>query len=126
MKVALYLRTANNHNGDMIFCQEESLRQWAMEHGQEIVAVYQDTAPGTSLNRPGLQSLIRELNSGAFDAVLVRNFDRLVRGLDCTLQLADTFQSAGVKIISSTEPEDALAPTIQFVNAIKSHCHTPC
>lgn len=125
MKVALYLRTADAHNSNMIFYQEESLRRWAVEHGQEIVAVYQDTAPGTSLNRPGLQSLIRELNSGAFDAVLVKKFDRLVRGLDCTLHLTDAFQGAGVKIISTMETEDALAPTIQFANAIKSYCYTP-
>lgn len=126
MKVALYVRTANDDNKDVLLCQEDALRRWAEEHGHEVIATYQDLSPGTSLNRPGLQALIRELASELFEAVLVMNFDRIIRGLDCVPQLADAFQSAGVKVISPAEPEDALTPAIQLLSIVKELYYAQC
>lgn len=126
MKVVLYVRSANDDNSSVLLCQEEYLRRWAEEHGHEIVAAYQDLAPGTSLDRPGLQALIHEMTSRPFEAVLVKDFDRLIRGLDCVPQLADAFQSAGVKVISPAEPEDALASAMRLLNMMNALCYTQC
>ena len=37
MRVALYIRIANDNTGDAISYQEQELRRWSNEHGHEVV-----------------------------------------------------------------------------------------
>ena len=46
MRVALYIRIANDNTGDAISYQEQELRRWSNEHGHEVVEVFKDNAPG--------------------------------------------------------------------------------
>ena len=46
MKVALYIRIANDDAGNAISYQEQELRRWSNEHGHEVVDVFKDNAPG--------------------------------------------------------------------------------
>lgn len=53
MKVAIYLRVANEDQAALTL-QESCMKLWAAQQGHEIVDVFRDMMPGTSLERPGL------------------------------------------------------------------------
>lgn len=106
MKVALYLRVANDDQNEALSTQEFYLRDWANKEGYDVTSVFCDVTHGTSLDRPGLQALLSELDSKQFDAVLVKGAEQLSRNLKLVPQLADTFQYAGVRAISPMEPND--------------------
>ena len=118
MKVAIYARVANEDQTEL-YHQENSLRLWAAEQGYEVMGMFHDMAPGTSLDRPGLQALICGLDAGCFEGVVVHGFDRLVRGTDLIPPLAEKFQSLRVKLVSPHEPGDMFATSEMVLNALK-------
>lgn len=109
MKVALYVRIANADNGDAISMQVQELSRWSNEHGHEIVGVFKDNAPGVLTACFELQMLLAQLDTGAFDGVVVRGLDRLSRSYSDLPCLANKFQKAGVKIIVPYDTDDALS-----------------
>ncbi|OUO38209.1 recombinase family protein [Flavonifractor sp. An306] len=120
MKAALYLRVANDDQNEAISAQELYLRDWANKQGYEVTSAFHDMAPGTSLERPGLQTLLSALDSKQFDAVLVKGADRLLRNLQLVPKLADTFQRAGVRVISPSEPDDVFGTAQQVLTALNA------
>lgn len=109
MKVALYVRIANADNGDAISMQVQELSRWSNEHGHEIVGIFKDNAPGVLTACFELQMLLAQLDTGAFDGVVVRGLDRLSRSYYDLPCLANKFQKAGVKIIVPHDTDDALS-----------------
>ena len=111
MKVALYLRvaSADQNDNNVLLWQETRLREWAREQEHEVVAVYQDMAPGNTLDRPGLQALLSEINQNRFEAVAVHGFSRLVRETALALSLSEALENSGVKVFSSGEFGDFLS-----------------
>lgn len=111
MKVALYLRvaSADQNDNNVLLWQETRLREWAREQEHEVVAVFQDMAPGNTLDRPGLQALLSEINQNRFEAVAVHGFSRLVRETALALSLSETLENSGVKVFSSGESGDVLS-----------------
>jgi site-specific DNA recombinase len=60
--------------------QEQNARAFADSHGMEVVGVYVDNVSGQASNRLVQRSrLMADAANGAFDAVIVRNADRLSR-----------------------------------------------
>ena len=103
MRVALYIRIANDNTGDAISYQEQELRRWSNEHG--------------------LQRLLAQLDAHTFDGVVVRGLNRLARSYYDFPQLADKFQKAGVKIIVPYDTDDAFAECetgFHILNALKA------
>lgn len=119
MKAALYLRVAGDDGGEALRWQEANLREWAQAQGHEVVAVYQDTAPGTSLDRPGLQSLLGEMDKNRFEAVAVHGFSRLVREPALVPPLAKTFRRSGIKLLSPNEPSNVFSGYAMALDALK-------
>ena len=123
MKVALYIRIANDDAGNAISYQEQELRRWSNEHGHEVVDVFKDNAPGVLAECFELQRLLAKLSARTFDGVVVRRLDRLSRNYYDFPQLADKFQKAGVKIIVPDDTDDAFAECemgFHILNALKS------
>ena len=123
MKVALYIRIANDDAGNAISYQEQELRRWSNEHGHEVVDVFKDTAPGVLAECFELQRLLAQLSARTFDGVVVRRLDRLSRNYYDLPHLADKFQKAGVKIIVPDDTDDAFAECemgFHILNALKS------
>ena len=123
MKVALYIRIANDTTGDAISYQEQELRRWSNEHGHEVVDVFKDNAPGVLAECFELQRLLAQLSARTFDGVVVRRLDRLSRNYYDLPHLADKFQKAGVKIIVPDDTDDAFAECemgFHILNALKS------
>jgi resolvase, N terminal domain len=123
MKVALYIRIANDDARNAISYQEQELRRWSNEHGHEVVDVFKDNAPGVLAECFELQRLLAQLSARTFDGVVVRRLDRLSRNYYDLPHLADKFQKAGVKIIVPDDTDDAFAECemgFHILNALKS------
>ena len=123
MKVALYIRIANDDARNAISYQEQELRRWSNEHGHEVVDVFKDNAPGVLAECFELQRLLAQLSARTFDGVVVRRLDRLSRNYYDLPHLADKFQKAGVKLIVPDDTDDAFAECemgFHILNALKS------
>lgn len=89
---------------DGIKAQEDAVRQFAKYNGYEVTKVYKDDGKtGTNADRSGLQNLLRDAETGAFQYVLVWKIDRLARNVLLTLNLEKQLAANGVRIISVTE-----------------------
>ena len=58
---------------------------------------------GGTLNRPGLKTLIADIESGHIDVVVVYKIDRLSRSLMDFAKLVDVFDRHGVTFVSVTQ-----------------------
>lgn len=105
MKVAIYLRVANEDQAALTL-QESYMKLWSAQQGYESVDVFRDMMPGTSLERPELQSLIRNLDSGHFAGVAIHSLDRLARGAEVAHALAERVRASGVRTVSPHETSD--------------------
>ncbi len=84
--VALYLRRSTNERlqADSLHTQEQILRAYAKGHSMMVVAVYRDSASGTSTkHRRAFLQMVETITHGApFTAVLVRDVSRFGRFYD--------------------------------------------
>jgi putative DNA-invertase from lambdoid prophage Rac len=102
-KVVIYLRVSCNEQTTEN--QLPALEKWIDNRGHELVEVYRETE---SAWRDGHQKELRRLRQdatrGKFDIVLIWSLDRLSReGPLKVLQLVQSFQFLGVKLISYQE-----------------------
>lgn len=106
--------TLQRHRSTLIsMCKKEN---------HNIIQIYEEVVSGESITeRPQIQSLIHELESGIIDAVLVMDIDRLGRGdmLDSGI-LDRAFRYSGTKIITPSEVYDPDSETWELVFGIKS------
>ena len=102
MKVAIYFRVANKDQAALPV-RESGVKPWSARQEHEIVDVFRNIMPESSLGRAGLQSLIRNLDSSHFEGVAVHNLDRLARGAEVAHALTERFRASGVRIVSPHE-----------------------
>ena len=84
-RIAIYCRV--DKGGDLqmachtVQLQKEYLSDFASKHGYSIFKIYSDIGyAGHDLTRPEFVEMLHVAKSGAFDAVLVVNENRLYRG----------------------------------------------
>lgn len=92
--------------------QESRLRAYAEAQGWKVHACYLDGGySGATLDRPGMQSLIRDVEAGRAQKVVTYKLDRLSRSQKDTLYLIeDVFEAHGVAYVSMTESFDSGTP----------------
>ena len=100
--------------------QEEAIRREANARGFNIAKMFSD--PGfsaTNINRPGLIKLLTYCQSkkNNITAVIIYKIDRLSRDTADYLGLRKVLATAGVQIISCTEPLDN-TPASEFIETI--------
>ncbi len=108
MRAAIYARyssdqqSASSIEDQIRICRERALRQ-----GWQVVGCYEDPAiSGASMvGRPGIQALLREAQSGAFDIVLAEALDRLSRDQADIAILHRQLTYQGIKIITLADGE---------------------
>lgn len=115
MKVALYPRVSSAeqvNEGYSIGEQTERLEKYCDAMGWTVYKVYTDPGySGGSLNRPGLQALIKDVKAGKIDKVLVYKLDRLSRSQKDTLYLIeDVFLANNTDFVSMSENFDTSSP----------------
>lgn len=114
IRVALYTRVSTerqSQEGYSLEAQHDQLIAYANDNKMQIFKIYSD--PGISaknLKRPGIQELIRDLESGMFEAVIVHKLDRLTRNISDLYGLVELVNKKNVKLISLSEQIDTSNP----------------
>lgn len=99
---ALYARVSTTRQD--LDGQMADLRTEAARRGWDVATTYGDVISGVRARRPGLDRLLADAKTGAFQAVLVWRLDRLGRSLVHLVQVAQDLLALGVDVVSATEP----------------------
>lgn len=114
MRVALYPRVSGHEQEDNYSIPEQidRMKKYCESRDWMVYKIYTDSGySGSNMDRPGLQSLIKDSESGKFDMVLVYKLDRLSRSQKDVLYLVeDVFDKHGVAFSSMTENFETSSP----------------
>ena len=114
MRVGLYPRVSGHEQEDnySIPDQIDRMKKYCESRDWIVYKIYTDSGySGSNMDRPGLQDMIRDVESGKLDMVLVYKLDRLSRSQKETLFLIeDVFQKNNVAFTSITENFDTSTP----------------
>lgn len=110
-RVAIYIRVSTarqDQEGYSIPLQKERLIAYCKAKGWVVAGMFIDPGhSGSSMDRPGLVSLMNGIDAGKYDVVLVYKLDRLSRSQKDTLYLIeDIFMANGVDFVSMQESFD--------------------
>ena len=104
-KVAIYARFSFDLQRDASI--EDQIRECearAKQQGWDVVQRYTDHAiSGASMNRPGIQALLRDASEGKFEIVLAEALDRLSRDQGDTAHLHKKLKFLGIQIATLSE-----------------------
>lgn len=122
--VAIYTRvsTANQVGGrfdscesQAAICREHIAKQAAT--GWFEVACFSDPAySGSSINRPGLRALMRQIEAGEVKVVLIFKLERVLRSTDEWAPFRSFLQKHGCKLVSPTEDLTDESPSGRLKN----------
>jgi DNA invertase Pin-like site-specific DNA recombinase len=80
-----YIRVSTREQaqeGVSLAAQEERIRAFCTAKGWELLRIYRDEGvSGKSLDRPGVQAMIRDLKGDGVDVVVILKLDRLTRSV---------------------------------------------
>lgn len=114
MKVALYPRVSGHEQEDNYSIPEQidRMKKYCEARDWMVYKIYTDSGySGANTERPGLQEMIKDVENGKVDMVLVYKLDRLSRSQKDTLFLIeDIFDKHGVAFTSMTENFDTSTP----------------
>ena len=125
---ALYLRLSRDDElqGEIgsIQTQRMMLREYAREHGLNVVDEYIDDGwSGTNFDRPNFQRMIDDIEDGKINCVVTKDLSRLGRNYILTGQYTEIyFPSKGVRYIAINDNvdtingENELAPFLNILN----------
>lgn len=110
MKIAIYIRVSTEEQaqeGYSIKAQISRLEAYALSQGWTIVKTYIDDGQSAKdMKRTDLQKMMKEIEKGLFDCVLVYRLDRLTRSVLDLYTMLNFFEEHGVKFKSATEVYD--------------------
>lgn len=116
LRVALYTRVSTEdqaREGYSLSVQRDYLLDFAKREGLQVyftdekAKIYEDDGySGYSLDRPAMNQLLKDAQTGKFDLILVYKLDRFSRRLRDILNVLDELDSIGVQFKSATEPYD--------------------
>ena len=87
--------------------QPENTAEYARAHGAVEVVSYADPdQTGKNSRRKGLQAMVRDIEAGKIDVVVVHRLDRLYRNLSSLLEFIQKLKLYGVRLVSVTEQID--------------------
>lgn len=107
MRAAIYARVSKEREGEQHpETQVEVLRAMLQDRGMAEAGVYVDRASGARDDRPALQQLLRDVQTGDIDAVVFTKLDRLARSVTHLSRIAEALREAGVDMICKDQPID--------------------
>lgn len=115
MNVALYVRVSSQEQakeGYSVGEQTERLQKYADAMRWNVYKIYTDPGfTGSNMNRPALQTMIRDIKAGRIQKVVVYKLDRLSRSQRDTLELIeDIFLANDCDFVSMNENFDTSTP----------------
>lgn len=109
MKAASYARSSKDRSDVSIDAQQRQLAELAAARGYQIVAEFSDAVlSGKDDDRPGFQSLLRELRNPrrGWDTILVLDTSRIARRRHLSIIFEESeCKKAGVRVIYKSLPE---------------------
>lgn len=122
MRVALYPRVSGHEQEDNYSIPEqiERMKKYCEAKDWMVYKIYTDSVyTGSTMDRPGLQAMIKDCEAGKIDMVLVYKLDRLSRSQKDTMYLIeDVFEKNDVGFTSMTENFDTSTPHGKFIVGI--------
>lgn len=117
-KVALYLRVSSEEQVERatIETQESFLADYCKLYGIDVVDTYKDAGLSGTVpmhERPEGARLLGDLEN--LDSVLVYRLDRIGRTLTNVVEAHERLESAGVAMLSATEPIDTSTPSGRLI-----------
>jgi site-specific DNA recombinase len=112
LRCAIYTRKSHEEGLDQEFnsldAQRESgeayIESQRMQGWQVIPTLYDDGGfSGGTMERPGLQKLLADIDAGKVDVIVVYKIDRLSRSLLDFMHMIETFNAQGVSFVSVTQ-----------------------
>lgn len=99
--------------GETLAAHEKALTELAEKNGYSVAKIYREIVSGETIDsRPQVQRLLSEVESGAYEGVLVMDADRLARGDSVDQGLvARAFRLSGTKIVT---PRKIYDPNSEF------------
>lgn len=97
MRVAMYLRVGNK--SQLMDAQESCLRNYAQQHGHEVVAVFSEFGSACAPNREIIEKLI-QLPSNQVEGVLAVNVSRIHRDMFSFSSWLKELDASGKKFIT--------------------------
>lgn len=98
--LALYIRVSTEEqatDGNSLIEQEEQLREFAAKHGHDSYRIYKDEGfSAKTLQRPGMQAMLRDVRQGRISGVVTTRIDRLTRRVSDFAKLVDELNHYGV------------------------------
>ncbi len=108
--VALYCRVSTYEQGkgdySSLHSQEKALRKYFESKGWQVYDLYSDTKSGTSLEREGIQRLLRDAAEKKFYVVASIKLDRLSRSVRDFLSLDEQLSNLDIDIVITTQQID--------------------
>jgi DNA invertase Pin-like site-specific DNA recombinase len=108
MHHAIYLRVSTRRQDTA--SQVPELRRWAESHDGDSLW-YHDTYTGTSMERPGFRRMMREIEQGRVDTLVVWRLDRLGRTAKGLTSLFEDLIRCKVNLISLKDGLDLVTPS---------------
>lgn len=107
---------------DTLSKHRNQLLALAKKENHNILEIHEEIVSGETISeRPKIQNLLRRVEAGAIDAVLVMDLDRLGRGDMLDQGLLDrAFRYSGTKIVTPTEYYDPEDESWELVFGVKS------
>ncbi len=97
-RTAIYARTASP-NETALEWQVQVLQGLAATLNLSVTHIIRETASGLDFDRPGLQKLMRLAERHEIDTILMTSLDRIGRDALKVLDVLETLDSYGVKLI---------------------------
>lgn len=117
MKIALYARVSTDEQlkGYSIEVQTEKLIQYAEFHDITDYEIFKDEGHSAkSLNRPAIKDLMKRLEKGEFQGIVVHKLDRLTRRVRDLQDIVDFIDTHNLQLISLNENLDSKTANGRF------------
>ncbi len=112
VRCAIYTRKSSDEGLDQSFNSLDAQRAAGEAYvtsqaseGWTIIPTFYDDGgfSGGTMERPGLQALLSDIEAGRIDVVVVYKIDRLTRSLTDFSRIIETFDAAGTSFVSVTQ-----------------------
>lgn len=110
MKTAIYIRVSTEEQakeGYSISAQKQRLKAFCIAQDWEVVGMYVDEGiSAKNMERPNLQQMLKDIELGKVECVLVYRLDRLTRSVLDLYKMLEIFEKHNCKFKSATEVYD--------------------
>lgn len=103
-RAAIYLRVSTDHQSTEL--QKIEIIRFIESKNWQITCIYEDHLSGSTVQRPGLQALLKDARAKKFNVIVTYRLDRFFRSLKDLLITLHELQEIGIDFVSIREQID--------------------